>query len=398
MAREIVISIYLFLFRVIFNIFKLFPQKEKTTFIASFGDNTYYVTKELLESYQGQVVILKTPQCHTDFSSFTTIKTLGFQSMNLVDLLRSIYHLATSKVVFVDNYFGCLSVMNFKPTVVCVQLWHAAGAIKKFGLMDPSVAQRSDRSKKRFEKVYQRFDYVVVGSEKMANIFKASFNISNERILRTGVPRTDIFYDKTVTEDLINRLTTRYPVVKNKKVILYAPTFRDGQLTSPEIALDIKRLYEELNNEYVLFLRLHPAVKVKVENNFEDFVYNVSDYPNINHLLLISTILISDYSSIPFEFSLLEKPMIFHAYDLEPYTFSRGFWEDYKSNIPGPVTKSTEEIINLIHANDFNFEKIKNYATNWNKFSYGNSSKNLIDVLYHPENSYKKVRGSNVSL
>ncbi|WNF37321.1 CDP-glycerol glycerophosphotransferase family protein [Bacillaceae bacterium IKA-2] len=382
----------------IFNIFKLFPQKEKTTFIATFGDNTYYVTKELLKSYQGQVVILKTPQCQTDFSRFTTIKVLSFQSKNLIHLLRSIYHLATSKVVFVDNYFGCLSVMNFKANVMCIQLWHAAGAIKKFGLMDPSVAQRSLRSKKRFDKVYQRFDYVVVGSEKMANIFKASFDVSDERILRTGVPRTDIFYDKTIKEDLVHRLTTRYPIIKTKKVILYAPTFRDGQLTSPEIALDIKKLYEELNDEYVLFLRLHPAMRVNLETNFEDFVYNVSDYPDINHLLLISTMLISDYSSIPFEFSLLEKPMIFHAYDLEPYTFSRGFWEDYKSNIPGPVTKSTQEIINVIQANDFNYEKIRSYAANWNKFSYGNSSKNLIAVLYDSEHSYQRQAGSEVSL
>lgn len=392
MARELGISIYLFMFRLIFQFFKLFPQKEKTTFIASFGDNTFYVAKELLESYQGQVIILKTGKCRTDFSSLSGIKVLRFESLNIVHFILSIYHLATSKVVFVDNYFGCLSVMNFKANVVCVQLWHAAGAIKKFGLLDPSITSRTERSLKRFKEVYKRFHIVAVGSEKMADIFKASFDVGNESILRTGIPRTDFFYDKAATEEVVDRLISRYPVVQNKKVILYAPTFRDGQLKSPEIALDIEKMYEELHEDYVLFLRLHPAVKVNVKTDFKDFVYNVSDYDDINHLLLISDLLISDYSSIPFEYSLLEKPMIFHAYDLEPYTFSRGFWEDYKSNIPGPVTKSTDEIIKVIQSNDFNYEKIKAYANVWNKYSDGHSSKNLIAALYQNEHSYKKLR------
>ena len=394
MSREIVISVYLFVFRVIFNLFKLFPQREKTVLITSFGDNAYYIAKELMETYHGQVVILKTPRCRTDFKEFDNAKVLSFESMNLLHTVQSIYHLATSKVVFVDNYFGCLSVMNFKENVVCVQLWHAAGAIKKFGLLDPSIANRSEKSKKRFKEVYQRFHYVVVGSEKMANIFKESFGIDSENILRTGIPRTDFFYDKETNDPLIKRLINLYPVINEKKVILYAPTFRDGELKSPDINLDIERLHKELSDDYVLFLRLHPAMQVTVKNDFEDFVYDVSSYEDVNHLLLVTDILISDYSSIPFEYALLERPMIFHAYDLEPYSFSRGFWEDYKSNVPGPVTKTTEEIIRTILEDDFSIEKIRNYARQWNQFSYGHSSKNVISAIYEKENDIGKVKES----
>ncbi|MCT8140323.1 CDP-glycerol glycerophosphotransferase family protein [Anaerobacillus sp. CMMVII] len=395
MAREIVISVYLLIFRMLFNVAKLFPQKEKTTFITSFGDNTFHVTKELLESYHGQVIILKTANCKTDFTAFEDVKIVDFETINFFATIKSIYHLATSKVVFVDNYFGCLSVMNFKENVVCVQLWHAAGAIKKFGLLDPSVANRSEKSKKRFKEVYKRFHYVAVGSEKMAKIFKASFEVTDETILRTGIPRTDFFFDKAAKEAVVAELKATYPVITTKKVILYAPTFRDGQLSSPEIAVDIKKMYEELKDEYVLFLRLHPAVKVNVElGDFDGFVYDVSKHQDINHLLLIADLLISDYSSIPFEYSLLEKPMIFHAYDLEPYSFSRGFWEDYKSNIPGVVTKTTDEVIEAVKANNFNYEKIRNYAKLWNQYSYGNSSKNLIMEIYQPSGDYGKLRDS----
>lgn len=400
MAREFTISVYLFVFRMIFTLFKLFPQKEKTTFITSFGDNAHFVAKELVGSYQGQVVILKTSRCRTDFSNIDNVKVLRFESLNLLHSLQSIYHLATSKVVFVDNYFGCLSVMNFKANVTCVQLWHAAGAVKKFGLMDPATAQRSGRSKKRFEEVYKRFHFVAVGSEKMASIFKASFNISDDNILRTGIPRTDLFFDGDEKEKLIKRLINFYPGVGTggKKVIMYAPTFRDGELKSQQVELDLERMRQELSDDYVLFLRLHPAVSSKLAlDDYEGFVYNVSSYHDINHLLLITDILISDYSSIPFEFALLERPMIFHAYDLEPYSFSRGFWEDYKGNMPGPVTKTTEEIIDAIKADQFSFEKIRHFSRQWNEHSYGFSSRNIIDAIYETDHDFHKRTGSEVS-
>jgi teichoic acid glycerol-phosphate primase len=400
MAKEFVISLYLIFFRTLFNICNFFPQKEKTTFITSFGDNTFWVAKELLKNYKGEVVILKAARCKTDFTSLRDITSIiNFESMNITEILKSIYHLATSKVVFVDNYFGCLSVMDFKKNVTCVQLWHSAGAIKKFGLLDPSINNRTEKSKDRFKEVYKRFHLVVVGSEKMAKIFKASFDIiDDERILRTGIPRTDFFFDKVSMQETITKLKEQYPVINNKKVILYAPTFRDGQLNSTDISLNINKMYEELKDEYVLFLRLHPALKKNVTlNRFNDFIYDVSKYEEINHLLLVADLLISDYSSIPFEFSLLEKPMIFHAYDLEPYSFSRGFWEDYKNNVPGPVTKSTEEIIEVIKANDFNYEKIKNYAMLWNQYSNGNSSRNTIMEIYQ-SSQYNKLKDSNVSV
>lgn len=398
MAREIFISIYLFIFRITFNLLKLLPQKEKTTFVASFGDNAYYVIQELVPGYDGQVIVLKTRRCRLDFSEFSNVTELQFESMNLVHFFLSIYHLATSKVVFVDNYFGCLSVMKFKVNVVCVQLWHAAGAIKKFALQDPSISTRSKRALKRFKDVYKRFDYVIVGSEKMANIFQASFGLQQKNMLQTGIPRTDFFYDRIEKKLVVDELTTTYPVIKDKKVILYAPTFRDGQLSDPEIDLNIKQMYESLHEEYVLFLKLHPVVQVRQKHEYEGFIYDVSSYPDINHLLLIADILISDYSSIPFEYALLDKPMIFHAYDLEPYSFSRGFWEDYKSSVPGPVTKDTLEIIDVIKKNEFDFQEIRNFSKNWNVYSYGNSSKNVISAVYSKNQSLTKIRDSQASL
>src|SRR5699024_2135915 len=128
-----------------------------------------------------------------------------------------------------------------------------------------------------------------------------------------------------------------HPLIHQKNVILYAPTFRDDLLHSADIAVDIDQLYRELRDEYVLLLRLHPAVRGTFVNQYPDFVLDVSGYPDIHSLLIVTDLLITDYSSIPFEFSILGKPMIFFAYDLEYYAATRGFWEDYESLVPGPI-------------------------------------------------------------
>src|SRR5690606_20333793 len=138
-VREIAIQFYLFVFRFFFNLFSICPQKKKTTFVASFGDNALFVMKELQKRTEDQIVILKTDSCRVDFDG----KVLNFEPRHFPDWIRSIYHLATSQNIFIDNYFGFLAAIKFKANVKCIQLWHAAGAIKQFGLRDPSNESRS---------------------------------------------------------------------------------------------------------------------------------------------------------------------------------------------------------------------------------------------------------------
>jgi len=322
------------------------------------------------------------------FLSYRNIKLLTFESINVIDTCKSIYHLATSKYVIIDNYFGFLAVTNFKQGVECIQLWHAAGAIKKFGLEDQSIGARSKRANERFLRVYEKFHKVVVGSDAMADIFKNAFNLSDQNILRTGIPRSDFFYDVKVRNDIILQLIGENEDIKYKKVILYAPTFRDGQLDQFKLHLDLDKMHQKLQNNYIVLLRLHPAVKSTTDyrNIYPGFVYDYSSpRVNINELLLVTDILISDYSSIPYEFSLLNKPMIFFAYDLLQYKEERGLWDDFQEMVPGPMVSNTEDIINIILENEFDLEKIKKFSKIWNKYSKGKSSENLVDYLFKEE-------------
>ena len=386
MVREIVISLYLFIFKWTFTFFKLFQLKDKITFVISFGDNSKYVFEEMRrQGIQDDVVFLCKGKSISQFQGYEDVTLIAFESYNLIEWFKSIYHLTTSRHILVDNYFGFLSVSEFKKEVKCIQLWHATGAIKKFGLKDKSVKSRGRRAVQRFLRVYKRFDKVVVGSDIMADIFKEAFSLRDENILRTGIPRTDFFYDEQMKQRAIKTLTEENKLILEKKVILYAPTYRDNELSQFDLQLDLDKMKAVLGEEYIILLRLHPAVKISenYEQRYLGFVFDYSSSKyHINDLLTIADYLITDYSSIPYEFSLLRKPMIFFTYDLEKYRVERGIWDGFEENLPGPIVKDTDSVIYEIQKGHFDFNKIDEHAKKWNKYSVGQSSHNLINFMF----------------
>lgn len=388
MARELAISTYLFIFRMLFNLFKLVPQKKKTVCVASFGDNIFYTVRTLHNVSDQNIVILKELSCKYPFDPAVG-SVIPFSLKHPFAYMQSIYHLATAKTILIDNYFGFLAVTNFRAGTICIQLWHAVGAIKQFGLLDPTNENRSPKALKRFQQVYDRFHYVVTGSEKMAAIFRKSFGLNSDRILRTGVPRSDFFFDEQKKKEISRNAKINFPGLRDKKIILYAPTYRRKQLANNLTALDIKQLYNELSDEYVLFIKPHPAESHSLDDAYSNFVYDVSHYKDTNALLLIADMLITDYSSIPFEFALLEKPMIFFAHDMAAYKKTSGLIDDYVNIMPGPVVASTSEIIEAVKKKAFDRKKVKLFALDWNEYSKGNSSMNVAGLIEETEQKEK---------
>ena len=390
MSREIAIRLYLLFFGFVFKIYNRRKLQNKVTFVISFGDNSRYIYDEIKRKHpEVEIVLLsKKPNNHF-FSDLSDVSILPFETKDIFSTIRSIYHLATSKYVIVDNYFGFLAAVDFKEEVECIQIWHATGAIKTFGLRDLSIHSRSKAANKRFLEVYNRFDKIIVGSDEMAEIFKEAFQVDETRIIRTGIPRTDFFFQKEWHIPIIKRLEAENPKIREKKTILYAPTFRDNELDHFTLALDLKQMQTELSDEYIVLLRLHPAIKndVNIAQQYEGFVYDYSGVKyDVNELLLVTDYLISDYSSIPYEFSILRKPMIFFAYDLDDYTATRGIWKTYEEIVPGPVVRQTEDVIKLIKQDQFDYNQIEQYDIQWNKYSRGQSSHNLVEYLFSKSN------------
>ncbi|MCM3789353.1 CDP-glycerol glycerophosphotransferase family protein [Domibacillus indicus] len=394
MVRELAIFLFLFSFKWMFFFFSFLPLQNKITFVVSFGDNSRYVLDEIRQQHISVkvAVLCKRNKLHL-FEDCPDIDLVVFET-NPFYVLRSIYHLATSRRVLVDNYYGFLAAVHFKRSVECIQLWHASGALKKFGLQDASVKQRSERAQKRFLKVYSQFHKVVAGSDQMADIFIKSFHLQKKQILPSGVPRTDFFFDKKALQKAKHKIAGQYPAIEHKQVILYVPTYRDQALAHFELELDMGKMAEQLGGDYLLFLRLHPAIQQTPTfgEEYPDFIVDVSsDQYEINELLAVADYLITDYSSIPVEFSLLQKPMIFFTYDLEEYKQTRGVPEGFERDLPGPMVRDTESIVHCIQANHFDLEAIRSYAEKWNAYSKGQSSRNVVRYLF-PEKSLSQKK------
>lgn len=263
--------------------------------------------------------------------------------------LRFFYALGRSKYLFVDDYYYPFYNIRIREEAVVVQLWHAAGAFKKFG---HSAIGYADSLSPEFEtRAHQNYTHVIASSAEIKTQYAEAFQIDQEKILPLGLPRLWKFYDEAYKQFNQTYYQEMYPALKRKKVILYAPTFRGNseQRKAFDVPLDLSALREQLGEEYVFFVKLHPLVdKGSLDfTDTADFAFDVSDQ-NIADLMLIADMLVTDYSSVIFEFALLGKPILFYAYDLENYLEERDFYEAYESYVPGPIVKTEAALIHAI--------------------------------------------------
>jgi CDP-ribitol ribitolphosphotransferase len=304
--------------------------------------------------------------------------------------IKSLYYLATSKYFVIDDYFFPIYVHPHKKEVKVIQVWHGCGAFKKFGYSVVDKEFGYDKKKIKKMKIHEYYDFALVSSAYVIPFYSEAFNMDSKKIISIGVPRTDIFYRKEKNEKIKQRLYREYPFLKDKKIIIYAPTFRGKSIfftSFDEKALDIEKLNKFLASKgFILIIKCHAYINNKkmktIIRENEGFAYDFSDYQNINELFLISDMLISDYSSVIFEYSILEKPMIFYPPDIEEYKNERGFYLDYEKDLPGPVVKNTEEIIDWISSGAYNLEKIKQFKEKYfDAVNDGNSSSRFINEL-----------------
>ncbi|MCL1950505.1 MAG: CDP-glycerol glycerophosphotransferase family protein [Turicibacter sp.] len=296
--------------------------------------------------------------------------------------IQWIKYISTSKFILLDDFYPKIYRYELKGEIELVQLWHATGAFKTFGFSrlgkrgGPAVRSRNHRN----------YTKALVSSTNIKKYYAEAFGISENRVFATGVPRTDIFFDEGYKENITSQLYGRYPILKEKKVIMFAPTFRGlGQSTAyyDFSQLDVGLLYENLKDEYVLVMKLHPFISEKPEipDMYQDFVLDLSHEREINDLLFVSDLLITDYSSVCFEYSLLNRPMLFFAYDLEEYIASRDFYYPYEGFVPGPIVKTSKELVAAIKGENFELEKLAGFRERFFDHLDGESTKRVVDLI-----------------
>lgn len=356
------------------------PAREKAVFLERRGeklsDNFQLVYEELEK--QGKVELV---------SCFIGEGRLGWwtQWKNNAAFIREI---ATAKYVFINDSTSLVSCVELRPETKVVQLWHACGAFKKFGFSTAEKIFGGSKSELERFPLHKNFSLVTVSSPEVIWAYAEAFHMEDkkERIVATGISRTDVFFDPEKIAAAREKVQRTVPMCRNKKIILYAPTFR-GRVAFAESPdkMDLGVMKAALGDEYVVLMKHHPFVKVRpgIPREMGDFAADVTDELTIEELLMVSDICISDYSSLIFEYSLFERPMLFFAYDLEDYFDWRGFYYDYDEMAPGPVCRTTEEMIDYINhlETKFDRQRVIDFREKFMSACDGKATQRILDLV-----------------
>ena len=303
--------------------------------------------------------------------------------------VRSGYLLATARVVVVDDYFFPMYVIRPRPGTRRIQVWHAAGAFKKFGysVLDKSFGATEETIAR--VPIHANYDLCLVSSAAAAPHYAEAFRLPVSLFTaRLGIPRTDLFFDAERRARAIERVRDLYRLPAGRRVILHAPTFRGPSVIAARDPglLDLRVMHELLGDDHVLVLRMHPFVRDRapLPAGLEGFVVDASDHPDMNELLLVADMLVTDYSSVVFEFALLGRPMAFVAPDLAEYERERGFYFDYRTGVPGPVFDTTRELAAWIRAGTFDPGQVEAFARTWFEVADGRATARLVEDVLLP--------------
>ena len=277
----------------------------------------------------------------------------------IMNCRNMVKELATAKYAFLCDASNIVSCVPLRPETMIVQLWHACGAFKKWGMSTGNKYFGATGSEIERHPYYKNLEVVTVSSPEVEWAYREAMMLEDtpEVVQPLGVSRTDVYFDPEFLASAKKDVLAAVPGIAGRKVILYAPTFRGRVLeaVSPD-DLDIRAMKRVLGADYALLVKHHPYVKrpTPIPEDCTDFAFTV-DLP-IDKLITTADVCISDYSSLVFEYSLFERPMSFFAPDLSDYDDWRGFYYDYEDLTPGPVFEQTQPLIDWICQLDNGFD------------------------------------------
>lgn len=314
----------------------------------------------------------------------TFVSTRQFNK-NCVKLFKD---MATAKYVFVNEGSNALGSIKKRKETTVFQTWHGCGAFKKFGFSTAELIFGDNRKNMLKYPFYNNLDYVSVSSPEVVWAYEEALNSERfgSKIIPIGVSRTDIFYKEEYKKTAFEHLYEVMPQAKGKKVIMYAPTFR-GRVANAKAPnrLNIELLKYALSDEYVLIIKQHPLVRKRPEvpEYCADFAMDVSELMSIEDMMIVADICISDYSSLVFEYSLMEKPILFLAYDIETYIDWRGFYYPYDELVPGPVVNNTYEVLDFIKdVDNYDKQKVHAFREKFMASCDGHATERILDLVF----------------
>ena len=361
------------------RVFCLFPLREKQVLMLSdvrenISGNFRFVYDRISSSYDIKL----------------SLKADRRIRRTLKDWVKQCYYLATSKYILLDDYSVATAYIHVRNSQELVQLWHSSGAYKKFA--HSRGGENGDI--RRIHAGYKRYTKTITSSEYVRPCFAEAFSIPIENVYATGIPRTDIFFDERYAAACREKFYTKYPACKEKKVILFAPTYRGTKVEDADYGFDqlnFDQFVNELKDDYVILIKWHPALfnnlkfgKVKGYDlsQYQGIVYDISESREINDYLFITDVLITDYSSLIFDYALMDKPLVYFTYDLEQYIYGRGLYFPFEEYVYGLTARNTRELIDAVKCEELCEEKRKNFVEKFISSNDGRATEKAVKCIF----------------
>ena len=358
-----------------------------------------YLFLKLLKTKNNRIVYIsrRTNKCTLEFSIIKdSLKDYNLENVILCkkmkkgfkgavkyyfEILKQMYYLATSKVCITDSYCIPISVLKHKKSLKVIQSWHAMAAIKKFGFqnLDKDYGRNSEMSK--LMDMHKNYDYVVSGSTCMNKYFSEAFNTDINKVHAIGSPTVD--YLTKNKEEIRKKIYEKYPELLDKPVILYVPTFRNQE------RIDISNLMGSIDlDKYNFVVKLHPNSKITYNDNS---FHRCKGFYALE-LLTIADYIITDYSSIMIEASLMNKPLYLYVYDYDSYVSKNGLNVNLFEELPNCVFKNPTDLVKSLDSNIYDLDMLRRFKEKYIANEHGYSTEILKSyILSNIENvEYEK--------
>ncbi len=302
---------------------------------------------------------------------------------------------AQCRTMFLVEYLGLAYIVPPREGTDIVQLWHACGMIKNIAYAAYGTTWSKSTLSKKALKTYpmhNTYTLVCAASPRLCTYYQRSFRCAPEITQPLGCPRTDIYYDEEFKQNALKKLHTLIPDLGNRKVVVYAPTFRGPSIARSylDCNLDFKAMADELADDYVFVAKFHPLLAKGGITEADrlhalGFLYDLSKSLTPEEAVCVADIMISDYSSIMYDFLIYERPIISYIYDIDKYISDRGIVDPFEELAPGPYVFNQEELTEAIRTVDdwFDAEKTHRYREEFMCACDGHSTERIFNYVFN---------------
>lgn len=341
--KVILISILKFGLKILYAPIKLFKTKNRIVYLSR-QSNEKSVDMILLE----RALKSELPDYEQVFRLRMIPDGFGDKIKYCIGVIGDMYYLATSKAAILDTYSITVSCLRHKKDLKVIQMWHALGAVKKFGLQSVGTKEGRDEKVSKAMCMHKNYDFILAPSKATAKFYMEAFGCTADKIKICSLPRVDELLADSGTA---SRFFKENPALTDKKLVLYLPTFRDRETYAVS---QLKAEFAEGMENYHLIVSTHPLFS-KVKRD-ERFSYN-GTFSSIE-LMKVADIIITDYSACAFEASVLMKPLYFFVPDYSSYVEERGTNIDLKAELPASTFEDAQELCSAIKNDNYDLNSL----------------------------------------